>query len=215
MDSTCSKDSNGILFVIFWVVYWKIWFLQVCRYLKGFESNLNQNRSGLDTWQLVIRRYRFVRIIIVERWIKRDLDGSDRPVPLRLSGSIGSTGSRSDGRDQKGEGYLLGLGLRRDFSGEISPARFLRWGGSGSHSGESTAISGWRRCYDKTRSTAGILFVWSTTWIASSTRVEGRLELDGATVMLWSSTSTSIRCVFDEGNESGRCARRWGVEEYH
>jgi hypothetical protein len=45
--------------------------------------------------------------------------------------------------------------------------------------------------------------------------VEGRLELDGATVMLRSSTSTSIRCVFDEENESGRCARRWGVEEYH
>jgi hypothetical protein len=69
MDSTCSKDSNGILFVNFRVTDWKLWFLQVCRYLKEFKSNLNQNRPRHDMWLIPIGPYHFVWISDLERQI--------------------------------------------------------------------------------------------------------------------------------------------------
>jgi hypothetical protein len=76
VDSIFYNLSNGILFVNFRVVDWKICFLQVCRYLKGFESNLNQNRPGLDTWLFLIGPYRFVRI---NDEVRRILSGLDVP----------------------------------------------------------------------------------------------------------------------------------------
>jgi hypothetical protein len=61
MYSTCCKVSNGILFAIFRVIDWKLWFLQVCGYLKrSFKSNLNQNRFRLDTCGTSILHHYFV-----------------------------------------------------------------------------------------------------------------------------------------------------------
>jgi hypothetical protein len=36
------------------------------------------------------------------RWMKRWMDAPDHPIPLQLSGLLWTTGSRSDGRDEKG-----------------------------------------------------------------------------------------------------------------
>jgi hypothetical protein len=67
--------------------------------------------------------------------------------------------------------------------------------GSGSKVGEVLAASGRRRGCDSVQLDEVILETSLSASIASSTRMEGRLELYGAAVMLRSSTSMSIRYV--------------------
>jgi hypothetical protein len=77
LDSTLSKDSNEILFVIFEPTDQKIWILQDWNGI-WFE-NLFQICFGqrLATWQFMIGGYLFGWITSVVRCIKRGLDGSD------------------------------------------------------------------------------------------------------------------------------------------
>jgi hypothetical protein len=97
LDSTLPKDSNGISFVIFGPTERKLWILQDLN--KIWFENLIRNRfkSGKATWSSAIGAYRFGRIVVLKRWILSDLDGSDWPYRFVLSGSVRSTGSRSDG----------------------------------------------------------------------------------------------------------------------
>jgi hypothetical protein len=45
--------------------------------------NLNRASSERDAWLFPIGPYRFGRINVVVRWIKSDLGGLDRFIPLR------------------------------------------------------------------------------------------------------------------------------------
>jgi hypothetical protein len=69
LDSICSKDSNGISFVIFGPRDQKIWILQEWTKFQFVISNLNRVRSGCDTWRVLVGVYQFGQISDVERWI--------------------------------------------------------------------------------------------------------------------------------------------------
>jgi hypothetical protein len=64
---------------------------------KGFESNLNQNSPGLNTWLFLIGCYRFDWIKDVGCQIIRGSDGPDLTIPIRISDLFLSLGSKSNG----------------------------------------------------------------------------------------------------------------------
>jgi hypothetical protein len=84
LDSTHSKDSNEVSFVIFGSTEQKLWFFKDLDQI-WFE-NLFEICSGSDraTWRYGIRWYRFVRIKNWGRWIWVDVDARDQSVPVRL-----------------------------------------------------------------------------------------------------------------------------------
>jgi hypothetical protein len=84
-----------------------------------------------------------------------------------LSDPIWITGSRSDGWDQKGEGYLLGLGLRRAITGEHV---------QGPSSGDAPVGSSAGEDADGGQCDSASSGVWSTHSIASWTCAERRSE---------------------------------------
>jgi hypothetical protein len=75
LDSWCSKDSNGILFVIFGCRDQKIWILQ--GWVEIWFENLFKIcfDQRLATWRFVIARYRFDRIGLYGRRILSGLCG--------------------------------------------------------------------------------------------------------------------------------------------
>jgi hypothetical protein len=90
LDSTCYKISNGILFVIFWIVVWKIWFSKVLT-KNRFENWIRiLFRSETDTWRNGICWYRFGWITNVGRRILRRSNAQDRSVPFHFSDLLGS-----------------------------------------------------------------------------------------------------------------------------
>jgi hypothetical protein len=97
LDSAHPKDSNGILFAIFRVTDQKLWFFKDLDQIRFQTSIWFSFKPEAYTWLVLICWYPFGWITIDSRRIKRDLDAPDRPVPFRLSDSIRSTGSRSDG----------------------------------------------------------------------------------------------------------------------
>jgi hypothetical protein len=64
-------------------------------------------------WLILIGSYYFGWIHDLGHQILWDLGGSDCPIPLRVSSPIWVVGSRSDGRDEKGEGFTMALEFRR------------------------------------------------------------------------------------------------------
>jgi hypothetical protein len=48
-------------------------------------------------WCVLVRWYHFGRISILERWILRDLDGSDLVIPVQVSELLWTVRSRSNG----------------------------------------------------------------------------------------------------------------------
>jgi hypothetical protein len=103
MDSTHSKVSNGVLFVIFGRRDQKIWIIKVL-YEIWFEIPIWITfKSGADTWSYLIRRYHFRRIKNWGRWILLDLDAPDRPVPVRYVNFSGAYDEDPMDQVQKGE----------------------------------------------------------------------------------------------------------------
>jgi hypothetical protein len=103
MDSTCLKDSNGTLFVIFGHRNQKLW---ISKDLDEFWFQISiwiKFKQGTDMWQLLTGPYRFGRISDVDRRIKRDLSGPDHSIPPQLSDSFRSVWLRSNGWDQTRE----------------------------------------------------------------------------------------------------------------
>jgi hypothetical protein len=97
MDSTCSKDSNDILFVIFGCGDQKLWISKDLDQI-WFEILIEICFSSeADTWTFPIGEYRFVRITVKERWILCELDAPDRPIPVQLSEEFWCFRSESDG----------------------------------------------------------------------------------------------------------------------
>jgi hypothetical protein len=109
LDSRCSKDSNGISFVIFGPTDQKIWFSENLDKIWFQISIRICFKSPADTWRVLIGAYRFGWIGNKERWILRGLDAWDHLITLHLSDSIWTTRSRSDGQRQR-RGALTGLG---------------------------------------------------------------------------------------------------------
>jgi hypothetical protein len=85
MNSTCSKVSNGILFVIFGLTNQQIWILQDLNKIWFRILIWIYFDPRLATWSLPIGPYRFGRIRSGRRWILSDLDGPDAPITVRLS----------------------------------------------------------------------------------------------------------------------------------
>jgi hypothetical protein len=98
LDSAHPKDSNEVSFAIFGSTEQKLWFFEGLDQFRFQTSIWKSIKPEAYTWLLLISRYPFGWITFDSRRIKRDLDAPDRPVPLWLSGSIRSTGSRSNGR---------------------------------------------------------------------------------------------------------------------
>jgi hypothetical protein len=69
LDSRCSKDSNGILFVNFRVTDQKIWNIKVLDEIWFKFLFWNLFESGKATWCVLIGRYRFGWIRDMGRWI--------------------------------------------------------------------------------------------------------------------------------------------------
>jgi hypothetical protein len=99
LDSTYSKDSNGMLFVKFWVTDQKIWIIKVLDEIWCQNLIWIRFKSEEATWRVLIWGYRFMRISDQNRRIKRRLDAPDCLVPLRVSDLFWSSGSWSDGSD--------------------------------------------------------------------------------------------------------------------
>jgi hypothetical protein len=89
LDSRCSKDSNEILFVIFGLTERKLWIFKDSIEIWSEILNRNSFEPEIDMCRSVTGRYRFGWIAVVERRIKRWSDGSDRPVPFRISDLFG------------------------------------------------------------------------------------------------------------------------------
>jgi hypothetical protein len=107
MDSKHYKLSNGILFVIFQVVVWKIWIskdLTEIWFKFLFWIGSEPERA---TRHFITRWYRFVGIKNVGRRILSGLDVQDEPVPIHLSESVWAVGLGSD-EQEKREGDLTG-----------------------------------------------------------------------------------------------------------
>jgi hypothetical protein len=83
LDSTLSKDSNDISFVIFGPTDQKIWILQ--DWIKFWFENLFEFCFDpmLATCSILIGWYPFGWITTWSRWIKVDLNGPDLMVPFR------------------------------------------------------------------------------------------------------------------------------------
>jgi hypothetical protein len=176
IDSTCSKDSNDILFVICGLINQKIWFsedLDEFWFKFLFESCF---KSGTATCLLLIGAYRFGQIRSVDRRIWSDMDGSDRTVPFRFKWSVWFTGSRSNSYDLKEGSSPVWARV---------PARKVWRGGSGStpatlqwllDDGDATTASRRRWCHDKMQEDEADSGAWSSSSIASREREGGRLE---------------------------------------
>jgi hypothetical protein len=167
MDSTHSKVSSGILFVIFWVIDQKIWISK--DWIEIWFQNLIWIRfkSEADTCLIPIGLYRFVWISDVERRILKDLDVPDWTVPFQLSGTFWSVrwGSNGRGESKREESYLGFLGARR--RRDLGQGVDLRW---------ALVASGRRRCYDGVQEDEAGLGAWSLSSMACRGERELRLE---------------------------------------
>jgi hypothetical protein len=97
LDSRCSKDSNGILFVIFEPTDQKIWFFKVLAKFRFRNLFRLEFELEADTWLDLIGWYRFGRICTEGHRIKRWMDAPDHSIPLRLSDQSWGVWSRSSG----------------------------------------------------------------------------------------------------------------------
>jgi hypothetical protein len=82
MDSTCLKDSNDILFAIFWFTDQKLWILQDLNKIWFQILVWNLFKPEDATCRYPIRGYHFGRIKHLSRWIKRKEYGPDLTVPV-------------------------------------------------------------------------------------------------------------------------------------
>jgi hypothetical protein len=112
MDSTCSKDSNGILFVFFWVTDQKLWIIKLWTKFRFKFLFWTYFESEQATWPFLTGAYWFGWIKVRGRRILRWSDAQDFTVPIRLSDLIWTTWSWSDGRGRGGVAHRLGLGFQ-------------------------------------------------------------------------------------------------------
>jgi hypothetical protein len=120
----------------------------------------------LATWRFLIGGYLFGWISSAVRWIKRWLDALDRSVPIRLSESIWSVRSKSDGREESGrESHRLGFPAGRRRRGLIQAL----------DDGDGPVVPGGDGGADGVRNIKARAVVETVSSTVSSSEGEGRL----------------------------------------